>query len=121
MTAQTYHHILSLAEKLVIQGFTVILDAKYDRQSLRGDAIDLAHKLGIQLDIIHCIASEQVLIDRLTQRSGDIADATVDLLASQQAAWEDFNPIEQQYVTRIDTTRDLLTQPLPWHIDAVLV
>jgi uncharacterized protein len=121
MTAQTYQQVLSLAEKLIIQGFTVILDAKYDRQSLRGDVIDLAHRLGIQLDIIHCTAPEQVLIDRLTQRSGDIADATVDLLASQQAAWEDFNPIEQQYVTKIDTTRDLLMQPLPWNIDAVVV
>jgi uncharacterized protein len=91
------------------QGFTVILDAKYDRQSLRGAVIDLAQQMGIKLDIIHCTAPEQVLIDRLTQRTGDIADATVDLLASQQAGWEDFSPIEQQYVTRIDTTIDSLT------------
>jgi uncharacterized protein len=60
----------------------------------------------IKLDIIHCTAPEQVLIDRLTHRTGDITDATVDLLASQQAGWEDFSPTEQQYVTRIDTTVD---------------
>lgn len=110
MTAQTYSQVLSLAEKLATQGFTVILDAKYDRQSLRGTVIDLAKNMGIQLDIIHCTAPEQVLIDRLTQRTGDIADATVDLLASQQAAWEDFSPMEQQYVNRIDTTVDSLAQ-----------
>jgi uncharacterized protein len=116
MTAQTYQQVLLLAEKLATQGFTVILDAKYDRQSLRGAVIDLAKNMGIQLDIIHCTAPEQVLIDRLTQRTGDIADATVDLLASQQAAWEEFSPIEQQYVNRIDTTVDSLAQvnaPLP--------
>jgi uncharacterized protein len=106
MTAQTYQQVLSLAENLATQGFTVILDAKYDRHSLRGAVIELAKNMGIKLDIIHCTSPEQVLIDRLTQRTGDIADATVDLLASQQARWEDFSPIEQQYVTRIETTLD---------------
>jgi uncharacterized protein len=106
MTAQTYQQLLALGEKLAAQGFTVILDAKYDLQSLRAALIDLAQNMGITLDIIHCTAPEQVLIDRLTQRTGDVADATVDLLASQQAGWEDFTPIEQQYVTRIDTTVD---------------
>lgn len=106
MTARTYQQVLSLGAKLAVQGFTVILDAKYDRQSLRTAVIDLAQSEAIQLDIIHCTAPERVLIDRLAQRTGDIADATVDLLASQQAAWEDFSPIEAQYVTNIDTTVD---------------
>ena len=30
----------------------------------------------------------------------------MDLLASQQAVWEDFTPAERLYVTTIDTTRD---------------
>ncbi len=90
----------------------MILDAKYDRQSLRAAVIDLAQSEGIQLDIIYCTAPENVLLDRLAQRTGDIADATVDLLASQQATWEDFTLVEEQYVTRIDTTVDSLVQPL---------
>jgi uncharacterized protein len=47
------------------------------------------------------------LRDRLAHRVGDIADATVDLLASQQATWEDFTPAECGYVTSVDTTQDL--------------
>lgn len=107
MTARTYQQVLSLGAKLAAQGFTVILDAKYDRQSLRAAVIDLAQSEGMQLDIIHCNAPEIVLLDRLAQRTGDIADATVDLLASQQLAWEDFTLVEEQYVTRIDATLNL--------------
>ena len=79
---------------------------------MRAAAIDLAQSEGIQLDIIHCTAPETVLIDRLAQRTGDIADATGDLLASQQAMWEDFTSVEMQYVTRIDTTVDSLASLL---------
>ncbi|WP_373541621.1 AAA family ATPase [Chamaesiphon sp.] len=107
MTAKTYQRVLDLGAKLAAQGQTVILDAKYDRQSLRGAVIDLATAQGISLQIVHCMAPEDVLRDRLVHRTGDIADATVDLLASQQAAWEDFTPMEQVYVTVVDTTQDL--------------
>jgi uncharacterized protein len=106
MTARTYQQVLLLGAKLAAQGFTVILDAKYDRRSLRAAVIDLAQSEAIQLDMIHCTAPANVLIDRLLQRTGDIADATASLLASQQAAWEAFTLVEQQYVTEIDTTVD---------------
>jgi predicted kinase len=43
----------------------------------------------------------------LRQRTGDITDATVDLLASQQAAWEDFTPAERADLTTVDTTQDV--------------
>ncbi len=112
MTARTYQAVLSLGAKLATQGWTVILDAKYDRQSLRTPVIDLVQSQDIKLDIIHCTAPESILLDRLAQRSGDIADATADLLASQQAAWEDFSPTETQYVTQIDTTIDSIASLL---------
>ena len=107
MTAKTYQRVLELASKLTAQGWTVILDAKYDRVSLRAAVVDLAVDRGISLQMIHCTAPAEVLRDRLAQRTGDIADATVDLLASQQAAWEDFTLEERQYVMRVDTTQDL--------------
>ncbi|PSB52739.1 AAA family ATPase [Chamaesiphon polymorphus] len=107
MTSQTYQQMLELGDKLAARGFTVILDAKYDRQSLRAAVVDLATTREIALQIVYCTAPESVLRDRLTHRTGDIADATVDLLASQQSAWEDFTPAEQAYVTTVDTTSDL--------------
>jgi uncharacterized protein len=106
MTANTYQGVLTLGSKLAAQGFTVILDAKYDRQSLRAAVIDLARDERIPLQILHCTAPAEVLRERLAQRTGDIADATVDLIASQQAAWEDFTPAERSYVTTVDTTQE---------------
>ena len=113
MTKLTYQQVLELGAKLATQGWTVILDAKYDRQLLRGTVIDLARSLSIPLQIIHCTAPDRVLRDRLQRRTGDIADATVDLLASQQATWEDFNLTERNYVTTIDTTTERLKWKLP--------
>jgi uncharacterized protein len=107
MTAQTYQQMLELAGKLTARGFTVILDAKYDRQSLRAAVVDLATTGEIPLQIVYCTAPESVLSERLAHRTGDITDATVDLLASQKAAWEDFTPAERGYVTTVDTTQDL--------------
>ncbi len=115
MTARTYDRVLLLAQKLTASGFTVILDAKYDRVSLRAAVLNLAQTRDIPLRIFHCTAPDVVLRDRLQHRTGDIADATVDLLASQQATWEDFTPAERSYVATIDTTQDtaeLLTRSL---------
>jgi uncharacterized protein len=107
MTDRTYGRLLELGSKLAARGWTVILDAKYDRRLLRAAVVDLAVDRGLPLQIIHCTAPVDVLRDRLIQRTGDIADATVDLLASQQAAWEDFTSAEGGYVRTVDTTQDL--------------
>jgi uncharacterized protein len=107
MTARTYDRVLELGHKLTERGFSVILDAKYDRYSLRAAVVNFAQAQGIPLQILHCTAPDAVLRDRLQQRTGDIADATVDLLTSQQAAWEDFTPAERVYVTTVDSTQDV--------------
>jgi predicted kinase len=45
----------------------------------------------------------EVLGDRLSKRQNDISDATPDLLANQQAIFEDFTENERQYLTVVDT------------------
>lgn len=105
MTARTYDRVLELGCKLTQSNFSVVLDAKYDRQSLRAAVVNFAQAQRIPLQIFHCTAPDAILRDRLQQRTGDIADATVDLLTSQQAAWEDFTPAERVYLTTVDTTQ----------------
>jgi uncharacterized protein len=107
MTAKTYDLVLELGVKLAVLGFTVILDAKYDRRSLRAAVIDLAQARDIPLEMINCTAPANVLRDRLRQRTGDITDATVDVFASQKAAWEDFTRSERSRLTIVDTTQDI--------------
>lgn len=104
MTHNTYGCLLELGITLAKEGYTVILDAKYDRQTLRAAAIHQAQSAQIPLQILHCTAPLDVLRDRLQNRTGDIADATADLLAQQYM--EPFTEAEQPYVKTIDTTQD---------------
>jgi uncharacterized protein len=105
MTEKTYARLLNLGMMLAKQGFTVILDAKYDKQHLRQDAIAQAEKHQIPLQIVYCTAPVEVVQSRLAQRTGDIADATVDLLPLQLQQAEEFTPDEQPYVQVWDTTQ----------------
>ncbi len=105
MTQKTYDRLLELGVMLANQGFTVILDAKYDRAALRTNAVETAISQQLPLKIIHCTAPVEVLRDRLAARQGDIADATADLLESQIALAEAFTPQEQPYVQTLDTTK----------------
>jgi aminoglycoside phosphotransferase family enzyme/predicted kinase len=108
MTQKTYEQLLELGVELARQGYSVILDAKYDRQALRQAVIDRATAAQLPLHILHCHAPIEVLRDRLQTRTGDIADATADLLAQQ--ALEPFTDDEQIYVKTIDTTQALEQQ-----------
>jgi uncharacterized protein len=108
MTEKTYCKLMELGMTLADQGYTVILDAKYDRQTLRGTVIETAKTAGIALQIVHCDAPLEVLGDRLRQRTGDIADATADLLSQQFL--EPFSDLEKPYVKTIDTTKDIAAQ-----------
>ncbi len=104
MTQKTYGRLLDLGIMLARQGFNVILDAKYDKQNLRQNAIGEAEKYQIPLEIIYCTAPLAVVQERLVQRTGDIADATVDLLTSQLEQAEAFTREEMPYVQIWDTT-----------------
>jgi hypothetical protein len=110
MTAKTYTRLLDLGIMLVNQGFNVILDAKYDREQLRSDAISKATTEGIPIQIIQCTAPVEVLNARLSSRSNDIADATADLLSSQLQSLEAFTTSEKSYIKILDTTQPLAAQ-----------
>ncbi|MBD2210135.1 AAA family ATPase [Calothrix sp. FACHB-156] len=105
MTQKTYARLLELGLILANQGFSVILDAKYDRQQLRQAAITQAEKHQIPLQIIQCTAPLEVVQERLLKRTGDIADATADLLASQIKQFEEFTETEKPYLKILDTTQ----------------
>lgn len=111
MTQKTYDRLLELGTLLAEQGYSVILDAKYDRQALREPVIKAAGDRQMPLTILHCNASEAVLHERLTNRTGDIADATADLLAKQYL--ETFTKEEESYVISLDTTQPLEPQLAP--------
>jgi aminoglycoside phosphotransferase family enzyme/predicted kinase len=134
MTAKTYRRLVQLGVDLAQEGYTIILDAKFDRQELRGMAIEQAQKQGIPVRILHCYAPEATLRERLQRRassqtrqdsdllaqtrwiagdqrySADIADATADMLSQQQAHWQDFSESERSFLRVLDTSQDWQSQ-----------
>lgn len=110
MTQKTYTRLLALGIMLAKQGWSVILDAKYDRKNLREEAINLAQFHQLPLRILHCTAPLELLRSRLEHRKGDIADATVELLEVQCSQVEPFTEDENAYVIPIDTTQELEVQ-----------
>lgn len=105
MTDRTYARLLDLGLLLAGRGFTVLLDAKYDRHAPRRQALERARSAALPLRIIHCVAPDHVIRDRLASRSGDISDATVELLDRQRQVFDVFDELEQPHVTVIDTTQ----------------
>ena len=102
MTQKTYDRLSSLALLLAAQGQTVILDAKYDRIALREAVIQPAQAAGLAVTIVHCDAPIEVLKERVAARSGDIADADVDVLLKQ--SFEGFTDAEKALVKTVRET-----------------
>ena len=113
MSQKTYNRLTELGGLLAGLGYTVILDAKFDRVATRQLAIAQAQTHNVPVTIVHCDAPPPVLEQRVRDRQGDIADATVAVLANQQL--EPFTAAEQPYVKRVDTT-----QPLPAQLATIV-
>jgi hypothetical protein len=90
MTARTYDRLLELGLLLAGEGFSVILDARYDRRANRLAAIERADSARIPLQIVHCNAAPQIRRQRLLNRRGDISDATAQFLEQQEQPFEEF-------------------------------
>lgn len=114
MNQKTYHKLIKFGAIVAQQGFTVILDAKFDRHLWRESVINLAKKDKILLTILHCEAPIETLSDRLSQRSNDISDATPNLLKQQQEQAESFNQVELDYLKILDTTTDWQKKITQW-------
>ncbi len=110
MTQKTYDRLLQLGLSLTQAGWTVILDAKYDQRALRQTAIATAQTHHIPLTILSCLAPVEMIRDRLQHRTGDISDASITLLETQQQQLESFSAQEKSYVIEILTDQDLTDQ-----------
>lgn len=110
MTEKTYQRLIDLGLLLAQEGWTVILDAKFDQRSWRTAVMEQAKTAQIKGHILYCTASLDTLITRLHHRAGDISDATADLLQHQQQGFQPFSQSEQQHVTTLDTQKNWDTQ-----------
>jgi uncharacterized protein len=121
MTAKTYARLSVFGIILAGKGFNVILDAKYDRVNLRADIINRSVAHGIPWQILYCQADTELLKQRLSDRVGDVADATADLVDSQFQQFEAFTATELVNLIELDTTNTVDFANLAHKISAVTI
>ncbi|MDK1020882.1 MAG: AAA family ATPase [Candidatus Hydrogenedentes bacterium] len=104
MTRRTYSELTRLGMRLADRGFTVILDAKFDRVEERRETIESAGARGLPLKFLLCSTGLATMKQRLRNRRGDVSDATSDLLEQQAAEFEAFSEAERALTIEVDTT-----------------
>ena len=87
-TDRTYQTCLARAERELLDGRRVIVDATFGRDAWRQAFLELATTLGVPGILLFCEAAPSVVRSRLNSRSHDLSDA--DWMVHQRSArqWE---------------------------------
>ncbi|MDB5306173.1 MAG: hypothetical protein JWO38_375 [Gemmataceae bacterium] len=102
-TDRTYAECLRRADQFLFAGRRVIVDATFREDSRRRAFLDLARGLCAPVAIFDCVASPDVVRDRLDARSGDASDATRGVYEKQRGEWEPASPEVAPYVVTVPT------------------
>ncbi|RMF93753.1 MAG: kinase [Nitrospinota bacterium] len=107
-TDQTYAALYREAERYLVQGESVILDASFLRRARREEARKLAERLGAAFYVIECVCPEGMVKERLEkrQREGrDASDGRWELFSQQKQVAEPVTEIAAEHHIRLDTTQ----------------
>ncbi|MGV6397456.1 bifunctional aminoglycoside phosphotransferase/ATP-binding protein [Pseudomonas caspiana] len=104
----TYQRLHELAATVLRAGFPVIIDATYLKQAQRAAAAGVAEATGVPFLILDCDAPQAVIEGWLAQRQaqgGDPSDATLEVIADQQANREPLTAEETLQSKRVETNK----------------
>jgi aminoglycoside phosphotransferase family enzyme/predicted kinase len=102
----TYTHLHELAGKILRAGFPVVIDATYLKLDQRKNAAQVAETTGVPFLILDCNAPDAVIASWLEQRQAakqDPSDATLEVIAAQQASREALTADEALHTKRVET------------------
>ena len=111
----THQRLYDLARDIIRSGYTAIVDATFLKQTRRNTFAQLAHELGVPLNIVSCRAPEAVLRQRVRQRAAaanDASEANEDVLQQQLSHHDPLTDVERAITIDIDTAA-------PWDADAI--
>ncbi len=113
--ADTYLHLLEVAESLLDSGWPVLVDAAFLKREERDVFHALARRLQLPFAILHCECDLEVQRARVAHRQGDASEADIEVLALQLAREEPLAEDEWQTAFSVDTTAEpQLTALLDW-------
>jgi len=109
MNVQTYRRLAAGASDVLSGGFSVIVDATFQRREDRAHFVRLAAEADVPLTLVRCHAPDAVLEARIRERAragSDASEADIAVLNWQRAHYETIDPEEGLAVIDADTTRD---------------
>lgn len=104
-TEKTYRHLAELATGVLQAGYSVIVDATFLQRRYRDVFRRLAEEHGVDFTIVHCVATDKELEQRIQarERKGrDPSEATLDVLNAQRKNQQPPDLDEASHVIRLD-------------------
>jgi aminoglycoside phosphotransferase family enzyme/gluconate kinase len=105
-TEKTYQRLAEQATLVLKAGYSVIVDATFLQRKYRDVFRSLAEKYQVPFTIVHCVATDKELEQRIQARElegGDPSEATLDVLNAQRKNQEPLGAEEQAHVMRLDS------------------
>ena len=118
-TEETYQQLAELAACVIEAGFSVVLDATFLKKKHRDLMRKLANTLHVPFFILHCVAPNVMLEDRIHIREEigqDPSDATLQVLNAQRNKVQSLRTDERNLTFTIDTSQEDYVQTLLEHI-----
>lgn len=118
-SADTYGRLHQLADTILRAGFPVVIDATYLKRDQREAAAKVAEATGAPFLILDCNAPQAVIESWLARRQADRndpSDATLDVIAAQQASRDALSPAEVLCSKRVETNESGTLDALVAHI-----
>ena len=107
-TEQVYAWLEDCAAALLLMGERVILDATFIEKARRTRLIERASRLGVRVSVLYCQAPDEVLRERIGQRSamgGDPSEADLTVLERQLERLQP--PEADEPVIQVDTSVEM--------------
>lgn len=122
-TKETYQRLAELAACVIEAGFSVVLDATFLKEKNRNLMKKLASTRQVPFFILHCVAPNMMLEDRIHVREEigkDPSDATLQVLKAQRENVQSLRTDERNLTFTIDTSQENYVQTLFEHLNEQL-
>ena len=114
-TEEAYQRLADLAALVIGAGFSVLLDATFLKESHRDLMRQLADRLQVRFLILHCVAPNTMLEQRIQVREEagqDPSDATLQVLNAQRNKAQPLRNDERNVTLTVATTQEDYVQAL---------
>ena len=101
-TERTYTECLRRAEAILAAGGRAIVDANFGNEGRRRAFLDGANRLAVPVVFLWCRASPEMAKRRITERRGDVSDATPEIYDRAADNWQPFGPGTRRSVRAVN-------------------